>query len=105
MVKFRNVAGFTSVNNWWDNGYHQIAFSRGDKGFIAINNEDHQLNENLQTGLPEGTYCDVISGNKEEGRCTGRSIQVNSSGYAQILVNNTWDDPMVAIHIEVSSFF
>ncbi len=38
----------TPVTNWWDNGNHQIAFCRGNKGFIAINNEpDIPLNEFL----------------------------------------------------------
>ena len=27
------------VNHWWDNGANAIAFSRGDKGFVAINDE------------------------------------------------------------------
>nr|QDD69459.1 alpha amylase precursor [Cupiennius salei] len=100
MVKFRNVAGFEEVHNWWDNGYHQIAFSRGNKGFLAINNENHALDQNLNTGLPEGTYCDVISGNKDGNQCTGRSVAVSSSGHAQIFVDNAWEDPMIAIHVE-----
>lgn len=101
MVQFRNVASVETVQNWWDNGGHQIAFSRGNKGYFAMNNEGHSLNQSLQTGLPQGTYCDVISGNKEGHRCTGRSVQVDSSGRAQIVVENTWEDPMIAIHIEV----
>jgi alpha-amylase len=32
MVRFRNTAGFQTVQNWWDNGNNQIAFSRGNKG-------------------------------------------------------------------------
>lgn len=102
MVKFRNVAGFTAAHNWWDNGYHQIAFSRGDKGFIAINNDDTHINLRLQTGLPAGTYCDVISGNKDGNQCTGRTIQVDDTGHAHVFVDKTWEDPMVAIHVEVS---
>ena len=41
MVRFHNVALGTPVLNWWDNGEHAISFSRGDKGFIVINNEDY----------------------------------------------------------------
>jgi len=33
----------TNMTNWWDNTENQIAFSRGNKGFIAINNEDRPL--------------------------------------------------------------
>lgn len=63
MVRFRNVASFEKMDNWWDNHFHSIAFSRGKKAFIAINNDDNPINETLKTGLPAGQYCDVISGN------------------------------------------
>lgn len=99
MVKFRNVAGVTKVENWWDNGYQQIAFSRGNKGFLAINNEDHKMDQRLQTGLPQGTYCDVISGSKSGNSCTGRSIQVDATGHAQIVIESS-EDSMIAIHVE-----
>ena len=64
MAKFRNVAGSEGMYNWWDNGNNQIAFSRGNKAFIAINNDGYYMDETLQTGLPSGSYCDIISGNK-----------------------------------------
>ena len=44
MVAFRNhTASDFTVNNWWDNGNNQIAFSRGDAGFVAINKESGNL--------------------------------------------------------------
>lgn len=49
------------IENWWNNGNNQIAFSCGAKGFVAINAEG-DLREQLQTGLPAGIYCDVITG-------------------------------------------
>ena len=39
MALFHNRTEGQPVNNWWDNGNNQIAFYRGDKGFVAINNE------------------------------------------------------------------
>src|SRR5207249_4503047 len=39
LVSFRRVVAGTGVNHWWDDGDNAIAFSRGDKGFVAINNE------------------------------------------------------------------
>lgn len=48
MVGFRNVAGDAGLNDWWDNGSNQIAFCRGNRAFIAINNDIWNLNENLQ---------------------------------------------------------
>nr|WBB44926.1 alpha-amylase [Chrysogorgia stellata] len=101
MVHFRNVAGGEAVSNWWDNGSNQIAFCRGNKAFLAINNDDYNLNERLQTCLPAGDYCDVISGNLEvDQRCTGVKISVGSNGKAQITIDHTAEDPMVAIHLE-----
>ncbi|XP_046987688.1 alpha-amylase 2-like [Schistocerca americana] len=99
MVGFRNVAGTTAMANWWDNGNYQIAFSRGNVAFIAINNEaSADLKQTLQTGLPGGTYCDVISGNVNGNSCTGSTITVNSDGTAYIEILTSADDGMVAIH-------
>ncbi|XP_076306624.1 pancreatic alpha-amylase 2a5-like [Tachypleus tridentatus] len=100
MVKFRNVAGATQIGNWWDNGGNQIAFSRGNRGFIAINNENFSLNKSLQTGLEAGRYCDVISGKKKDDTCTGRIIEVGELGYSHIFIDNKWEDPVLAIHLE-----
>lgn len=64
MVQFRSIVGDnSSVENWWDNGAYQIAFSRGNKAFVAFNLEsDKEFRQRLQTGLPSGIYCDIISG-------------------------------------------
>ncbi|KAL3892174.1 hypothetical protein ACJMK2_004408 [Sinanodonta woodiana] len=99
MVAFRNVVFGTSLVNWWDNGNYQIAFSRGNKGFIVFNLESYNLNTRLQTGLPAGQYCDVISGNYENGSCTGSSVTVNSDGTANFFIPTSAEDPMIAIHI------
>ncbi len=68
--------------------------------FIAINNDDYGLDQWLQTGLPQGQYCDVISGNLDQGRCTGRIIAVQGDGRAQITITNAQEDPMIAIHVD-----
>ena len=38
MIAFHNYVDGTSVSDWQDDGANNIAFSRGDKGFVAINN-------------------------------------------------------------------
>ena len=38
-MSFRRVVAGSDISHWWDNGANAIAFSRGDKGFVAINNE------------------------------------------------------------------
>jgi len=100
MVRFRNVALGQPLNDWWDNNRNQIAFSRGDKGFIAINNDDYPISATIQTGLPPGDYCDIISGNLEGGRCTGKTITVDSGRRVTLNISNADEDPMVALHDE-----
>ncbi|RAK50811.1 hypothetical protein DJ017_19895, partial [Phenylobacterium soli] len=80
MVAFRNAVGSDEIQNWWDNGSNQISFSRGSRGFVAFNNDNYDLNSSLQTGLPAGTYCDVISGSKSGSSCTGKTVTVGSDG-------------------------
>lgn len=65
MVKFRQVVGDAPVVSWWDNDYQAIAFGREGKGFLALNNEDYPIDVTIQTSLPSGAYCDVISGSKQ----------------------------------------
>ncbi|HEY0304745.1 MAG TPA: alpha-amylase family protein [Longimicrobiales bacterium] len=62
MVRFRKHVAGTAINNWWDNGVNAIAFSRGNKGFVAINREPTVLTAIVPTGLPAGTYQDLIAG-------------------------------------------
>ncbi|XP_072500261.1 alpha-amylase 1B-like isoform X2 [Notamacropus eugenii] len=100
MVIFRNVVNGQGFTNWWDNGSNQVAFGRGNRGFIVFNNDDWALSSNLQTGLPAGTYCDVISGDKNDDHCTGSEIYVGSDGRAHFSISNTAEDPFIAIHVD-----
>jgi len=100
MVEFRNVVDGAPLNDWWDNGNNQIAFCRGDKGFIAINNENSTLSETLLTCLPPGQYCDVISGSKNGNSCSGLTVTVREDGRANIVISNEAEDPVIAIHAE-----
>lgn len=86
------------TENWWDNGGNQIAFSRGNRGFIVFNGEGFGLSQNLATGLPDGTYCDVASGLKSGSSCTGTSIQV-SGGRATFNLGTNAYDGFIAIHV------
>ena len=56
------TASTPEVSHWWTNGDNQIAFGRGDQGFVVINREDAALSETLQTGMIADTYCNVIEG-------------------------------------------
>jgi alpha-amylase len=69
-------------------------------GFIAINNDDYDMDVILQTGLPSGFYCDVYNGNKVNNTCTGMVVRVKDDGTARIKISKESEDPVVAIHIE-----
>jgi len=90
MVLFRKTTAGAAVANVWTNGANQLAFSRADRGFVAINHEATALNKTLQTGLPAGTYCDVLSGERtpQTGQapasCSGTLVDVDASGMANI---------------------
>ena len=80
MVGFRRVVAGTDVNHWWDDGANAIAFSRGDKGFVAINREAAPSDTTIATGMPPGTYCDLLTGGLAAAACAGDSVAVDSAG-------------------------
>ncbi|KAL5288355.1 Amy-d.2 family protein [Megaselia abdita] len=98
MVGFKNQVRGTGVNDWWDNGKNQIAFCRGGEGFIAFNLENYDLNKEFQTCLPAGTYCDVISGDKNGSNCSGKTVVVGNGGKANIYIGAKEYDGVLAIH-------
>lgn len=65
MVGFRAETDGQGVNNWWDNGNNQIAFSRGNAGFVAINREGNSLSRTFSTTLADGNYRNVAG----DGAC------------------------------------
>jgi alpha-amylase len=98
MVAFRKVVAGTDVNHWWDDGADAIAFSRGDRGFVAINRESARLSAGIATGMPPGTYCDVLTGGRNGATCAGTSVAVDSTGTVQLSL-----DPMTAIAIHAGT--
>jgi len=57
----------------------------------------------FQTCLPAGTYCDIISGSKSGGVCTGKTVTVGSNGIANIVIGSYEEDGVLAIHLGVST--
>ncbi len=86
MVGWHNYVDGAAVANWYDDGVNLIAFSRGHKGWIAINNETGAQTKTFATGLPHGTYCDIIHGSFGNGRCTGPTVSVDARGNATVTV-------------------
>jgi alpha-amylase len=98
MVGFRKVVAGTVIANWWDNGANAIAFSRGTKGFVAINGESVLVSQTYTTGLAQGTYCDRLTGGVSGTSCAGTSVVVDANGQAQIDLS-----PISAIAIDIST--
>jgi alpha-amylase len=88
MVKFRSAARGQALTNWVTGNANQIAFSRGNVGFVAINNTTSAWTRTFYTGLPAGTYCNVVHGlkNGAGSACTSDSVTVDASGNATITV-------------------
>ena len=98
MVSFRRVVAGTDVNHWFDDGANVIAFSRGDKGFVAIDRENQPLNGTIATGMPPGTYCDLLTGGLVGGACAGTSVVVDGTGAAQVSLQ-----PFTALAIDAAT--
>ena len=86
MVGWHNHVGDAPVANWYDDGVNLIAFSRGHRGWIAINHEPSAQTRTFTTGLPRGSYCDIIHGSLRNGRCTGPTVTVNARGKATVTI-------------------
>lgn len=106
MVAFRNhTADAWHVSDWWQNGNDQIAFGRGGLGYVVINKRwGSDLNQSLNTGMPDGEYCNIIEAdfNESTGACvlgegaSGPATITVSGGYANFSVAG---DSAAAIHV------
>lgn len=102
MVAFRKATTGAPVANFWDNGQNQLAFSRGALGFVVLNHEQVRLEQTLQTGLPEGQYCNVLSEDfvaaaGSPGACGAGAVEVDSSGMAALSLP---PESALALHVE-----
>ncbi|MFG2137938.1 alpha-amylase family protein [Streptomyces sp. NPDC048650] len=98
LVGFRNAVGSAALTDWWDDGGSAIAFGRGAKGFVALNNGDGELHRTFATSLPAGTYCNVAKAAPE--RCDGNTVTVGDDGKAELAVPAKG---AVALHIGAKS--
>jgi alpha-amylase len=76
MVSFRRVVAGTGINNWWDDGANAIAFTRGDKGFVAINGGTAALATTVTTNMAAGRYRNLLSTDTVTVDST-RAVQLN----------------------------
>jgi len=86
MVAWRNTAGTADIANWQEGNANQIAFSRNGKAFIALNRGSSSWTVTLQTGLPQGTYCNIIGSINDDNVATCPTVTVGADGRASVVV-------------------
>ena len=86
MVGFRKVVAGSDVNHWWDDGANAIAFTRGDKGFVAINGAAGALSVTVTTGMAPGNYTNLIAGDTVVVDSIGR-VQVNLTAKTALAID------------------
>ncbi|XP_025086169.1 alpha-amylase-like isoform X1 [Pomacea canaliculata] len=86
MALFRNAVAGTEVRNYYNQG-DVVAFTRGNKGFFIMGKRG--FDQQVQTGLSAGQYCDLISNCQQK-------ITVDGSGNARVRPYSN-SDPVVAI--------
>ena len=92
MVRFHQYVKGSGKRHVYDDDFNVLAFSRGSKGWAGFNNNatpddksgSGERTITVQTGLKKGTYCDIISGGKAAGGCSGEAIKVRASGKATV---------------------
>ncbi|XP_027748126.1 pancreatic alpha-amylase-like [Empidonax traillii] len=77
VTEFKYGAKLGTVIRKW-NGEKMAYLKNWGEGWEWINCiclfSHRNMSVYLQTGLPAGTYCDVISGQKENNKCTGKQV-------------------------------
>lgn len=77
MVGFRNYTAASPLLKWSADGDNRISYSRGNKGFVAINNTADFWQKTFSTNLPDAKYCNVVASNAPETGICPTSAQVN----------------------------
>lgn len=86
MVTFHRAVAGAPLANVQDDGVNLLAFSRGSKGFFAVNNAATPVTTTLQTGLRPGRYCDTVDAARRGVRCTDAQVVVGRDGRAEVTV-------------------
>ncbi len=88
MVAFHRSVGDAPLANAYDDGLNLVAFSRGDRGWFAVNNGEEPVTVTVATGLGRGTYCDTLGAARTPGGgCTGDEVRVGADGSATVTVD------------------
>lgn len=100
MVEMVNIVKDEPITKFESIGPNHIYFCRGDKAFVAFNNDPvEQFNKTVNTCLDEGVYCDVISGGLlGVSKCTGTEIIIAKDKSAHIFIPTDDVNGVIVIH-------
>ena len=82
LVRWHNAVGKARQADWWDDGENVISFRRGP-GWVAFNNNTTPKQITVDTGLPRGSYCDLVT--RTSTGCTSH-VSVDSHGRTTVTV-------------------
>ena len=101
LVAFRNATAGQAMANIQTGSLQQLAYSRGNVGFVALNNDTASWTKTFATGLPAGTYCNVVHGLLASGgaSCTSDSVTVDASGNASLTLGPVGGSSVPAVVI------
>ncbi len=99
MVAFRKAMAGLEVTRTWDTAGDAVAFTRGSNGWVMINAGATSVTATINTGMPAGTYCDVLSGGRVGDVCAGLRVTVAADGTATVTLPAT---TAVAIRVGVA---
>ncbi|MDR7278484.1 carbohydrate-binding module family 20 domain-containing protein [Catenuloplanes atrovinosus] len=86
MVGWHNAtAAATTVSDFTATASNVIGFRRGALGWFGLNASGAASTATYRTGLPDGVYCDVITGGATGTGCAGSSVTV-SGGSATVTI-------------------
>jgi alpha-amylase len=82
LVRWHNRVGHAAQADWWDDGGNVISFRRGP-GWVAFNNNQTAKRIDVQTGLPHGRYCNLLT--RTSTGCSSY-VHVRAHGRATVTV-------------------
>ncbi|KAM0751842.1 glycoside hydrolase [Meredithblackwellia eburnea MCA 4105] len=82
MVGFHNAALGTNMTNLLTSSMNQISFGRGNVGHVAINYASEYWTVTLNTGVPDGSYCEIIHDTDPSySICRGQAVVVSNGTF------------------------
>lgn len=80
LVQFRNETDSSFfASKIWRDGDDRLAFSRGRRGFVALNRRNETMSTFVPTDLPDGSYCNILeAGYRPAARNCPVGVQVRN---------------------------